>query len=264
IAVDPWSRFAYVANRDSGSVAAFTINKSTGALSATSPAFSVGTKPVALAIDTSGRFLFVANNGANNLRVFSINQSTGLLTSPATSTFASAGPQPTSLLVEPTGTTLYSANVGGTFRLTALTINQVAGALGGTGPSPSIAISGYTAIGADVRGDFMFGGHTSNTAVVTFPVNISLANLATPPGSSAAAGRQPVSVAVDPLGRFVYTANNIDPSVSVFSVNRVSNTLTPGTALNFGLTVPPRSPRAVVVDPSGRVVYVADASGPVH
>jgi len=261
IAIDPWSRFAFVANRDSNTVAAFTINKSTGALSATAPAVAVGTKPVALAIDSSGRFLFVANNGSNNVQVFSINQSTGLLTASGAPVLA-VGSQPTSMIVDPTGTTLYLSNLGGTFMLSGFTINQLIGGLGGTGASPSIAVSGYTAVGADVRGDLVFGGDTASNLVTTFPVNTALANLASPTGVSASAGRQPVSVAVDPLGRFVYTANNIDASISVYSVNRSGSTLTPGTGVNLGL-LPPKVPRAAIVDPSGQFLYVADEMGQI-
>jgi 6-phosphogluconolactonase (cycloisomerase 2 family) len=267
IAVDPWSRFAYVANRDSGNIAVFTINQSTGELIATAPPVAVGAKPVALSVDPSGRFLFVANNGSNNVRAFTINQSNGQLTPPAVSTFPMA-PQPTSMLIEPSGTTLYLATVGGTPAISGFTIDQTAGLLGGTGPSPSSVVTGYTALGVDVQGDYLFAGVTvgsvpASNFATTFLMNLSLGNIATPTGTSVIAGRQPISVAVDPLGRFVYTANNIDPGVSVFSINRAGSTLTPGMGLNFPLSAPPKSPRAVLVDPSGRFLYLAEESGSV-
>jgi 6-phosphogluconolactonase len=264
IAIDPWSRFAFVANRDSGTVAAFTINRSTGALSATAPAVSVGTKPVALAIDSSGRFLFVANNGSADVRVFAINQSTGQLAAPPGSgTMLSVPvlPQPTSATVDPTGTFLFLSTVGtasGTGPLlSTLVINEIGATLGPTGQTASVTVTGYTGVGVDVEGALAFAADTTLNVVVTIPLT-NTATLATPGGSTVTPGSEPVSLAVDPLGRFVYAVTLLDFTLSVYSIDRAHSKLISGTPVNLGLTT---MPRAVIVDPSGQYLYVADENG---
>ncbi len=79
--VDPTGKFAYVANVTSNNVSAFTINASTGALTAVSgsPFSTGGTGSVSVTLDLSGRFAFVANNGSNNVSAFTIDASTGAL-----------------------------------------------------------------------------------------------------------------------------------------------------------------------------------------
>ncbi len=75
------------------------------------------------------------------------------------------------------------------------------------------------------------------------------------PGSPFAAGSRPVSVAVDPTGKFAYVANDGDNNVSAYSI-----------AANGALTPVPGSPFAagsrplsVAVDPTGKFAYVANS-----
>jgi 6-phosphogluconolactonase (cycloisomerase 2 family) len=259
IAIDPWNRFAYVANRDSGTVGTFTIDRLSGALTSTVPVTAVGTEPVALAVDASGRFLFVANFGSNNVRLFTINQSTGQLSAPPVSSFA-VGSNPMSLAIDPTGTTLYVSNIGGQSALTGFTISQSDGLLAATGARPSIEISGYTGIGVDVRGRVVFAADTfMANSICRFRVNPVNLDIASASPACEATGLQPTSVAVDPLGRFLYTANYRDSSVWAFSVFPFF-----GVGTNFPTApAPSRSPNAAIVDPSGRFLYVAYESGQV-
>lgn len=68
-------------------------------------------------------------------------------------------------------------------------------------------------------------------------------------------GFYPQGIAIDPSGRFVYTANSDDNSVSMFTINQTTGILTPTTPA----TVPAgSSPGFVTIDPSGRFAYVSD------
>lgn len=65
----------------------------------------------------------------------------------------------------------------------------------------------------------------------------------------------PQGIAIDPAGKFVYTANSDDNSVSMFTINQTTGLLTP--------TSPPAvpagsSPDAVTVDPTGKFAYAAN------
>jgi 6-phosphogluconolactonase (cycloisomerase 2 family) len=69
----------------------------------------------------------------------------------------------------------------------------------------------------------------------------------------------PQEIAIDPLGRFVYTANSDDSSVSMFSINQSTGVLTPTTPASVSTLVagePISDPSFLTVDPTGRFLYV--------
>jgi len=86
--------FAYVANRSSNDVSAYSINDD-GALTtvAGSPA---GSNPLSVTMDPTGKFVYVANNNSNDVSVCSINAD-GALTAIAGATIA-AGTNPNSIV----------------------------------------------------------------------------------------------------------------------------------------------------------------------
>ena len=60
------SKFAYVPNLDDDTISAYSIDSSTGALSAIAGSpFQAGSEPFQAATDASGKFLFVINGGGN-------------------------------------------------------------------------------------------------------------------------------------------------------------------------------------------------------
>jgi len=97
IAVTPAGTYLYVANSLDATISVFSINASTGALTAiTNSPFAAGATVSGVAIDPSGKYLYVTNPAANTITGFSINASTGALTQFAGQP-AAAGTQPTSL-----------------------------------------------------------------------------------------------------------------------------------------------------------------------
>jgi 6-phosphogluconolactonase len=92
MAVHPGGQFLYVGNYNSDSVSAYSINATTGALTALqgSP-FATGHLPNAIVIDPSGQYLYTPNNGANNVSGFAIDPNTGALTPALIAGFAIDG-----------------------------------------------------------------------------------------------------------------------------------------------------------------------------
>ena len=84
VAVDPTGKFAYVANggfMDAGTVSAYTINSSTGALTEiTGSPLAAGDEPRSVAVDPTGKFVYVANEISSDIYAYAINSSTGALT----------------------------------------------------------------------------------------------------------------------------------------------------------------------------------------
>jgi 6-phosphogluconolactonase len=73
----------------------------------------------------------------------------------------------------------------------------------------------------------------------------------------------PQGIAIDPFGKFVYTANSDDNSVSMFTVNQTTGVLTPTTPPTVSTlaqvsTGNQSSPDALTVDPSGRFAYAVN------
>jgi 6-phosphogluconolactonase (cycloisomerase 2 family) len=90
ITVDPSGRFAYVANFGGGDVSAYTINASTGALTAIDADtitggiqnFTAGSNPISVTVDPSGEYAYVVNQFGppGTVSAYTIDGSTGALT----------------------------------------------------------------------------------------------------------------------------------------------------------------------------------------
>lgn len=79
IRVHPNGKFLYVSNRGHNSIAIFTIDPSTGRLTAAGHESTRGEIPRNFNLDPSGRFLLAANQDADNVVVFRVDASTGQL-----------------------------------------------------------------------------------------------------------------------------------------------------------------------------------------
>lgn len=73
-------------------------------------------------------------------------------------------------------------------------------------------------------------------------------------GASVSTGANPVSVTVDPSGRWAYVANTGSNNVSMFAIDGITGALTSlGAPVVAGL-----NPASITVDVSGRRAYVAN------
>jgi 6-phosphogluconolactonase (cycloisomerase 2 family) len=69
----------------------------------------------------------------------------------------------------------------------------------------------------------------------------------------------PQDIAIDPLGRFVYTANTDDSSVSMFTINQSTGVLTPTMPASVSTLIPGQilsMPSFLTVDPTGNFLYL--------
>jgi 6-phosphogluconolactonase len=130
--------FLYVANKNDGTVSAYTYDTN-GLLTLQAPPYTVGAAPSALTVTPTatmipnGTFLYVANAGSNNISAFTIDPAFGTLT-PVTNSPFSAGLGPTSLAVSVKGKYLYSADRQSN-QISSYTIDAVKGSLTPTAPA---------------------------------------------------------------------------------------------------------------------------------
>jgi len=226
VAVDPSSHFVFVANgcgASCGTVSAYTIDNTTGALSPVpgSP-FAAGTTPSSVAVDPSGKFAFVANSGSTTVSAYMIDSTTGALTPVPGSPFA-AGMAPYSVVVEPSGAFAYVAN-SGSGTVSAYRIDSAAGTLSPVPGSPFAAGVNPLRAAVDPSGQFAYvvGGVSDISA---YTIDSTTGALSPVPGSPFAAGTNPFGVAVDPSGKFTYVANYSSDDVSAYIIDSATGAL---------------------------------------
>ena len=95
----------------------------------------------------------------------------------------------------------------------------------------------------------------SSDKVSGYSINTTTGAWTAVPGSPFAAGDHPVSVAVDPRGKFACVANNISSDISVYAITATTGALSEisGSPFNTRTTYRPYS---IAVDSSGRFLYV--------
>ncbi len=111
VAVTPGGTFAYAVGGGSSAVSAFTIDATTGLLTAiTGSPFAAATSPNAVTVNPAGTFAYVANGASNDISAYSIDAPTGVLV--PVGTFA-AGSDPSEIAINPAGTFAYVPNRNG-------------------------------------------------------------------------------------------------------------------------------------------------------
>jgi YVTN family beta-propeller protein len=263
VAIDPSGRFAYVANlgfvyewdAGVGSVAMYTIDATTGALTSAStiegncPGLCF---PKSVVVDPSGKFAFVTNGGAifpYNVEMYTIDATTGALTLIGTIT---AGTAPVSVAVDPSGRFAYvvNANDGSTGNVSMYKIDATMGTLASIGTIDAGTKPVFIAV--DPAGKFAYVTNSGSNDVSMYTINATTGALASI--GTIAAGTDPVSVAVDSAGKFAYVANSGSNDLSAYSIDSATGSLT-----LIGMIAAGLSPTSITVHPSGKSAYVTNS-----
>jgi len=270
VAVDPSSRFAYVANGNN-TLSAYTIDATTGALTTIGSPIAAGPQPNSVTVDPSGRFVYVANGGSGNpntpsVSAYAINASTGALTAITGSPFATGGSKTASVAVtmDPTGQFVYVASVSliaGSGNISALTINPSTGALTTVSGSPFGAtnINGPGSVAVDASGRFAYvanlGMVNSEYEMSAFAINSATGALAFL-NYSPNLGAGTNSVATDPSGQFAYGTQIAVSELVALGFNSTNDTFS---LLDSDVCIVNNGSAAIAVDPSGKFAYVANS-----
>jgi len=254
------TRFVYVANDGSNSISTYTIDATTGALTAVATlSVSAGT-PHFLAVNPQRGYLYMTNGGSNDVSVYAVDAASGALTAVNGSPFPT-GSNPSSVTIHPSGALVYVTNqTDGT--ISAYSQDPASGALIAVAGSPftmgsnpvSVAIPDWTNPLFDV---YLYAcGGSNNISAFTINENGTTLTgaLAAMSGSPFPAGSSPVSMVVDPVGKFIYVASQGDGTVSAYAGDPAKGSLTPIAGSPFAAG---RGPSAVV-DTFGGFAYVAN------
>ena len=235
----------------SGDATAYSIDATTGKLTAIdSGTIPAGATPVAIAADPSNRFAYVLNHDDSTVTPYRIDATTGRLTANGNAVPTVA--QMLSMTIDPTGRNLY---VVGSGQLQAFSIDVESGALNTPvidNGNDSVKALEYVATQVVVEP----GG--KNLYVVSPDKSIEIYPIDAQTGALGTAHVQPLdraanSLSIDPIGRFLYTADWVRASVSLFSIDQQNGALVArGQTPLLG-----DDPSYVAADFSGKFLYAA-------
>jgi 6-phosphogluconolactonase (cycloisomerase 2 family) len=183
--------------------------------------------------------------------LFGFTTGSGGALTPTSGSPYNAGVKPSALAADPTNRFVYvtdfaSNQLIGYGIFSGFTLNFLVNGPYKTGGQPS-------SIAIDPRGKFIYVSDSLDSAVTAYVIDLSTGTPSAAINSTGSqtnsTNTQPVSIAVDPaLGRYVYTANILDNSVSGFRLDPTAGTLkqTQSTPYPTGL-----HPAAIVLVPHG-------------
>lgn len=267
IALHPSTNFVYVANLTSNTVSGYSVDHTTGFLTPVGTALApspTGPSPVALGVESSGHFLFVLNQGDATISVYSIDPARGILTQTGTA-FSTGLTAPQAMLVSPVAPFVYvlsatpSSPNTNTISVFSIATNGSLAAVPGafTGPANS-TIAGIT---TDPKGQFMYAADSANNDVISLGVDVSGA-LSPVAGSPFSTGAQPVAVAVNGTGTFVYVSNSGSNNVSAFksSAGVLSEVSGSPFSTQGSSTAAVTQPGFLIVDATNTFLYVSNVA----
>ena len=268
IAVDSAGKFAYVANAGCnggvvGYVSMYTVNPTTGALASIGPPVSSRDYSAeSVTVDPSGKFAYVANSGDDfssdgSVVMYTIDATTGALT--FTGAISGNCPGlcvPLPVVVGPSGKFAYVANGDGLVpnSVAMYTINATTGALTSIGATSVEGFASSVAVDptgkfAYVTTDFNSSGPAGDVSMYTVDATTgALASIGT-----IAAGTNPGSVTVDPVGKFAYAIDFGSNDVLMFSING-----TTGALASIGTIAAGTNAGSMAMDPLGKFAYVTN------
>jgi 6-phosphogluconolactonase (cycloisomerase 2 family) len=212
IAFDPAG--GWLATGDvTGTVSLYSFSSSGTPTPVTSTKLNVvgANSPAVVAFSPDGTHLAAIQPTAigNSLWIFSVNQSSGVLTPVTGSPFQVAAGL-NSVAYSPTGALLAGSSSGG--GVFDIPVDPVTGAPSGASGTASVA--GATSVAFAPGGGLLAVSGTSGLSL--FTVNRSTGALTGAAGSPLSAGTSPASVAINPTGGVIATANSGSNNVSVF------------------------------------------------
>jgi 6-phosphogluconolactonase (cycloisomerase 2 family) len=279
-----------------GQIDTMASDGATGALRKyASPVSSGGINPVSLAVDPVYENLYVANAGSNTIVHFAIDLNGGLTQKESVTLSAT----PVAITVNAAGTYLYAISgtssailsaypltsgvIGSTatFQQSMILNCTAASSPNANFPTDMIIPTGVTVlannnavyVAAYDKSAYNPSGSTSSSAnggwVFGVTIGASGAPVATNqcvstggPYTVAQAGTRPNSITAEPTSRFVYLTDYANSQMVAYTIMTGTfngNTFYPLTALNIGPVKTGNEPAAIVIDPRGKFIYIANA-----
>jgi 6-phosphogluconolactonase (cycloisomerase 2 family) len=277
--------YAFVADTGGSNVYSYAIDDTNGATAGAltqvggavaADGLAVGPAPAAIAVHPSGNFVFTANSGTADVSVFSVTAGALTWLSSASTGTAPTGPSPltgstpSGVAVDPSGNyvlvtdsnnddgtgiivDLFSFVATPTPTLTFVSTNTAASGQG----------AGASSVAVDPLDQYVFASNVFNSTTIGL-AGWAFSTVA--PGSltpfavpTVGTGSGAFWVAVDPLDRFVYVSNNLDGTVSGWTIGSGGALTSIGAAVPTGDSGVPQTGN-IAIDPTGQFLYVTDTA----
>jgi len=225
------SQFLFASDTFSAEIFGYSINQTTGALSAVAGSpFTTGLFSVPAGLGTAPgspmSFLYAADVGG--IDGYSVDPTTGLPTLILGSPF----PSGTNLwlTVDPSGKFLYSTDQdppGGIFAFTIDSTGALTRVAGSPFTIPGQTVSNSQPAGIVDTGKFVYAGLSATGQIAAFSIVSATGALTPVPGSPFAAGNNPDLLVLGGFDNFLYARNASDGTISGYSIDPNSGVLSP-------------------------------------
>jgi 6-phosphogluconolactonase (cycloisomerase 2 family) len=283
IAIHPSRKYLYAANEvadfqgNSGSVSAFAIDAASGELKALNTVSSEGAGPAHLSVDASGKFVFVANYGGGSISVLHIHEDGSLgaaadihrdkgsvgaaqATHAPLGSFAVSGhdaPHAHMIAPDPQNRFVLATDLGQD-RIYSYGFDAGSGKLTPVSFASLPTGDGPRHFAFHPNGHWLYAIQEEASTISFFQYDAATGSLAAQQTVSALpagfAGSSFASeVLVSPNGRFLYAANRLHDSITVFAIDAHGELKQVGEASTLG-----DYPGQCRIDPSGRFLYVCN------
>jgi 6-phosphogluconolactonase len=248
---------AYVTSfASSGStIIQYTIDPSTGNLSALSTPIAAGDDPLAVATDPFGLYAFAADTVGN--QVFAYSTSSSGLGSLAGSPFA-AGNGPSWLTTDLSGSFLYATmdNENDIWKY-----DLSSGVPSGGAKTVSTFGTGPAFIASEPTGQYFYVANALRASIDMYEIDLPGGSLAPNGSGTLAVGASQNWIAVDPSGRFAYSADPSGNAVWEYTIN-TSGVLALNTtsSVSAGPSASIPGANSVVAEPTGQYLYATNES----
>ncbi len=264
--IDSTGSFAYVLCKDAATVQTYSVDATTGDLTASDVPLYVGGSPQTMALRADGRMLYVALSGFAQVQAFAIDPTTHALTSNGSS--QPTGKAPVAMALDRTGRFLYTADL----RAEGVTLFSLDATTGVPTFVANIPTGDFPAdLGIDPTNRFLYVAVSGANSILPFAIDFDDGSV-TSIGAPVGAGFRPVALAFDSTGTHLYDLDSngnevwsftIDPQTGALSPARESRTRDIGVAieiLNGDTPATPRPRFAYVTNPGSSDIsmYAAD------
>lgn len=279
LAADPKEKFLYAVNevdkfegKPAGSVSAFAINRTTGALQFLNTQSSGGTAPCHLTVDGKGRNVLIANYGGGSVAAYPIsrNGSLGAASSFVQHTGSSVNksrqeaPHAHGINVDSASRFAYVPDLG-LDRVMIYRFDSKTGTLAAANPAFASVTpgSGPRHFALHPNRPFAYVINEMTCTLTGFQRDSKSGALTTietvstlPPGEAFKGSYSTAELIFHPSGKFLYGSNRGHDTIAVFAVDKKSGKLT----YVENASTKGKTPRSFGIDPSGQWLLAANQS----
>lgn len=253
---------AYVANAIDNTLTAYRVDSTSGGLKSVMTV-PTGTNPRSVGVSSNGRFVYIVNTGSNSISAYQVDAVTGLLKEVPGSPFKTRN-DPRSIALDYNDHYVYVVHTA-EHAMSVFSTDTATGALKELTQTDAPALVFPRPAGTDPRSvvlhpqsRYNYVVDTASSKIVAYRYfgNGPVADEMDPPLTSMEVAKNPVALAVDPRGKFLYIAHGSINALGIYSINIHTGAIKPVPGSPFPAGT---SPTAIAVHPGGHYVYVANA-----